>query len=62
MNIVKYGKTEVSSRSFFLWSKIKGYRRFSMITYSLMSYDTTEVAKFRMKVINFIISLALKLL
>jgi len=53
MNVVKYGKTGISSRSFFLWSKIKGYRRFSMITYSLMSYDTTEVAKFRMKVIEF---------
>ena len=53
MSGVSFGKTGVSSRSSFLWSKIKGYRRFSMITYSLMSYDNTEIAKFRLKVINF---------
>lgn len=53
MSGISFGKTGVSSKSFFLWSKIKGYRRFSMITYSLMSYDNTEIAKFRLKVINF---------
>jgi len=53
MSGVSFGKTGVSSKSFFLWSKIKGYRRFSMITYSLNRYDNTEIAKFRLKVINF---------
>ena len=53
MSGVKFGKTGVSSNSFFLWSRIKGYRRFSMITYSLNKYDITEAAKFRLKVINF---------
>ena len=53
MSGISFGKTGVSSKSFFLWSKIKGYRRFSMITYSLNRYDNTEIAKFRLKVINF---------
>jgi IS30 family transposase len=53
MSGVKQGKTGVPTKLRFLYSKIKGYRRFNMITYSLMSYDNTEVAKFRMKVISF---------
>lgn len=43
MSVVKNGKTGVSSRSFSLWGKIKGYRRFSMITYSLNTYDNTAI-------------------
>jgi transposase InsO family protein len=53
MSGLKHGKTGVPTRSFFLFDKIKGYRRFYMISYSLYQYDTTEVAKFRLKVINF---------
>jgi transposase InsO family protein len=53
MSVVKQGKTGVPTRAFYLFDKIKGYRRFTMITYSLNRYDTTQVAKFRFKVINF---------
>jgi len=53
MSGIKIGKTGVSSRSFNLWSKIKGYRRLSMVTYSLNKYDSTTLAKFRLKVIDF---------
>jgi putative transposase len=53
MSGLSFGKTGVPSRYFSLFDKIKGYRRFSMITYSLLRYDSTKVAQFRLKVINF---------
>jgi len=53
MSGLKHGKTGVPTRAFFLFDKIRGYRRYLMISYSLNKYHTTAVAQFRLKVINF---------
>lgn len=60
MSGVKRGKTGVFTRVFNPFGKIKGYRRFLMISYSLLRYDTTKVAQYRLEAINFYEEFGLK--
>jgi transposase InsO family protein len=60
MSGVKRGKTGVPTKVFSPFAKIKGYRRFLMISYSLYQYDTTKVAQYRLEAIKFFEEFGLK--
>jgi len=50
---LKAGKTGVSSKSYPIFSRISGYRRYVNMIYSLRKFDKSEVAVQRIKIIKF---------
>lgn len=60
MSGVKRGKTGIPTKAFSLFGNIKGYRRFTMISYSLLRYDTTKVAQYRLEAVKFFEEFGLK--
>src|SRR3990167_9431544 len=53
MSGVKFGAIGVPSKAYPIFSRIRGYWRWVNMLYSLRKFDSSEVAKERMKIITF---------